>query len=227
MGCIEHSHCGDPKAAKCEAGQCVACTESPNCAGIANASVCEAGACVQCALSDESACASPKSCDLLTKQCVDVAPGSVKNCTSCSNDAQCLQDHRCIAMDFDKKAHGYYCLKDKVAGGCAQPFLVLLNKPSLSGAAAAKYCSIDQDLASCEAVQALLLNWRCSGKDGMCSPDGVAPEVPVAGALCKEVGGLTNRCSYACGSPAQCLSAPPGNTCGKGMGNDPPGWCGG
>ena len=107
---------------------------------------------------------------------------------------------------------------------CTEPYAVLLNKQSLSGAAATNYCGIDEDLTTCEAVLALVNNWRCpSDIDGMCGPLG-DPEVAVLGTVCEEVGGLGLRCTYACDGVQQCPLAV--TSCGDGD-MSPPGWCGG
>ena len=226
VACLGHSDCTAADAARCDAGSCVACKDSAECAGVADAAVCSSGTCVQCALSDESACSGSKTCDLLAGKCVEVAPGSVLNCKACTNDNQCATGHRCIPMDFEKKPHGHYCLKD-AAQGCGKPFLVPVNEQSISGAATTDYCGIEQDLATCEAVLALRDDWLCTNTDGMCSPQMGAPEQAVPGALCRKVGiAIDNRCTYACAQGNQCLSGSPGNTCGKGD-EQPPGWCGG
>ena len=224
VACLGHGDCTDADAARCDGGSCVPCQDSAECVGVAAGAVCNSESCVECALGEESACTGGKTCDLLAFKCVDVAAGSVLNCQACSNDKQCETGHRCIPMEFEMKPHGHYCLKDANAG-CAQPFGVSLNKESISGAAATDYCGIEQDLATCEAVLALINDWRCSGDDGMCGPFG-EPEQPVVGALCKKVGVLDNRCTYACDDKAQCLPGQPKHTCGTGN-EQPPGWCGG
>ncbi len=88
-----------------------------------------------------------------------------------------------------------------------------------------KACGIEQDLATCEAVLALVADWHCSGPNGMCGPF-QQPEVPVPGALCDPVGGFGDRCTYACGSTQECLLSGPASSCGTGTAV-PPGWCGG
>jgi hypothetical protein len=128
-------------------------------------------------------------------------------------------------MDFEGSPHGYYCLKEPDPG-CTRPFGVSITKPSVSGAPAADYCGLEEDLATCEAVLALVGGWVCSGSDGMCSPDGIQPEEPVPGAICRQVDLLPNQCTYACGGTQQCPSSSPINTCGDGD-QSPPGWCGG
>lgn len=132
------------------------------------------------------------------------AAGSVKNCGACSNDAQC-KDGACIPLDFNKQPHGYFCLKAANPACQQQPFDVFVTKQSISGKAAAKYCGIDQDQTTCEAVNATLAGWVCSGTDGKCGPQNMV-EVSVPGALCRTVG-VPNRCTYPCTSALQCLSA--------------------
>jgi len=138
--------------------------------------------------------AQPQTCDLLGKACVDVAPGSVSNCRTCSNDLQCASGHRCIPMDFEGTSHGHYCLVE-TPPTCSRPFAVTLCKPSISGAAAANYCAIDEDLTTCDAVIAHLQAWTCSGTDGICSPDGIMPEQSVPGAICAPIGSLGDGCT--------------------------------
>ena len=169
VACLDHDNCSDADSAKCDDGVCVACDDSTQCVGVTDLGLCEAGTCVECNVDDATACGGGETCDLLGNACVDVAADSVANCEVCSNDAQCESGHRCIAMDYDGTPYGHYCLKEQP--GCAQPFASTINKPSLNGDTAVNYCGIDQDLATCQAVLALLNNWRCSGTDGMCSPE--------------------------------------------------------
>ncbi len=224
VACLGHSDCTEADAARCDAGSCVACQDSAECAGVAEGAVCHSSSCVECALSDESACTSGKTCDLLAFKCVDVAPGSILNCNGCTNDKQCDTGHRCIPMDFEMKPHGHYCLAEP-SPTCNQPFLVAINEQSINGEAATDYCGIKQDLTTCEAVLALVNNWACTNADGMCGPMN-KPEQAVPGAICRKVGLGGNRCTYACGIAAQCLSDEPADTCGTGS-KQPPGWCGG
>ena len=232
VACLDHSHCTEPDAAKCDpdTNECVACNPADadaatQCAGVAEGSICDAGTCVECTLGDESACTGQTTCNLLTNECVDIAPGDVGNCEPCSNDLQCPTDHRCISMDFKGSFHGFYCLKE-FPPACSRPFQFPLNgKTSISNAAPANYCGIDGDLATCEAVVARINAWVCSGTDGMCGPDG-QPEVAVPGAICRDfAGGLAeNQCTYECAGVTQCpLDL---TSCGDGD-TSPPGWCGG
>ncbi len=223
VACLADGDCKTADAARCNAGACVKCTASDQCKAHTGTTVCDAGAgkCVECKLGEEAACSGSKTCDLNVHNCVAVAAGSVKNCAACSNDVQC-QDGACIALDFNKQPHGYFCLKAANPACPTRPFAVPVNKPSINGVAAKNYCGFDQDQTTCEAISAMLAGWVCSGLDGKCGPQNM-PEVPVPGALCKQVGLSPNQCSYSCTSTLQCPSGAPQNTCGPSS----PGWCGG
>lgn len=247
--CTTDADCTDPAKAKCDGDTCVPCDASPQCAGIAGTEVCDvdAGACVQCQLGEEGACDADagQTCNLLTKECVGVGPESVSNCRTCTNDAQCAPGHKCIAMEFPVGTHhGYYCLSEVplAPDECPAPFTAPLTEMSLSGHAAATYCGINEDLATCEAVLALDNNWRCAGVDGKCCSgsqplmagmcDPRAPEIDVPGAICRDLGTPTptalNRCTYACAGAIECPTPAAQSSCGDGPLNEgPPNWCGG
>jgi len=224
VACLDHGDCTDPAAARCEAGSCVPCQGSTECADLLPGEVCDSGACVECAIGEVDACTASQTCDLLQNECVDVTAGSVANCKACTNDGQCA-DGRCIPMQFESSAHGHYCLAEP-SPTCDRPFQVPLNRSSLNGAVATNYCGIEEDLATCEAVLALLQGWYCTGTDGMCSELQAGTEVAGPGAICEQVGVGGDQCTYACGIASQCPSSAPANTCGTGAGT-PPGWCGG
>lgn len=219
VACLSDDDCDTATESQCDNGSCVPCSDSTQCSHLPT-TVCDVGTCVECALGDEAACGAGSTCDLLAKTCTGPSSGSVTNCKTCTNDLQCSSGHRCIEMDFDGSAHGFYCLKDS-AGGCNRPFGTPINKASISGAAAVNYCGIEEDSATCEAVVALINGWQCTGTDGMCSPDGIQPEVATPGALCRQVGVLANQCTYECAIANQC---PNTVTCG---GAPTPTWCGG
>lgn len=235
--CQDDADCTDPTKAKCDGSSCVPCDDSSQCTGVTGTEVCDAGAglCVQCQLGEEGACSSAQTCDLLAKECVDVEPGAVGNCGACTNDLQCETGHRCIPMEFPLgTSFGHFCLEEAMPT-CEQPFSIFINRVSISSAAAVNYCGINEELTTCPAVRALEQNWRCEGDDGKCCSgaqalvggdcDPEAPEVDVPGALCRQVGALANRCTYACPNDAiQCPDVSPKDTCG---GAPAPTWCGG
>ncbi len=225
--CLEHADCPDPSASRCEAGACVPCAASAQCAHLSGLGVCDGGECVECTPSEAAACgASPCRTD---RTCSGYGTGTEETCERCDADDNCQGPHDyCVPMTHAGTSRGGYCLTDRdAAGGCEQPYSITLDgRTTLSGRAGGRYCGIHEELASCEAVRALLENWRCTGTDGRCSPAAGEPELDVPGALCRTVGGLANRCTYGCSLAAHCAESPPSNTCGPGTtgGDD---YCGG
>ncbi|RLB61535.1 MAG: hypothetical protein DRI90_11130 [Deltaproteobacteria bacterium] len=218
--CLEHEHCTEATAAQCDAGSCVPCTDNPHCAGVADAGICDSGTCVECTI-DDNTCIGTDTCDLTTGACVDVPADSVGNCEACTNDDQCEANYRCISMDFPVNTpHGHYCLQEAV--NCVRPFDTYLNRQSINGADLTDYCGIPEDIATCEAVNALIAGWVCT-QDGHCSETEGGTEFPVPGALCRQTGGGPLDCSYECGIANHC---PNGVSCGQGTGGAPS-WCGG
>jgi hypothetical protein len=90
-------------------------------------------------------------------------------------------------------------------------------KPSLSGAAIDDYCGINENLATCPAVRALLADTECDPSDG----DGDCPD---PAGLCRELPGAVNRCTYLCASIVECDV--PGSTCDSSGPSDED-YCGG
>ncbi len=189
-----------------------------------DADICDAGTCVECTVTDDSACGSGETCDLVDFVCVGTGPGAVGNCEVCTNDEQCESGYRCIPMQFQQSPHGNYCLED-ASSGCQQPFGVGITAASINGAAPVEHCGIEEELATCEAVLALMAGWVCTGNDQMCGPQGQS-EVAVPGALCRQVDTLANRCTYACATGLDCPAAGPPSSCGH-SGGTTPDWCGG
>ncbi|MEM6792181.1 MAG: hypothetical protein AAF715_31990 [Myxococcota bacterium] len=236
--CNTDAECTDPAMAKCDTsvagGTCVACDASPQCEGIAATPVCatsgdRVGTCVACTATEAGACTAMQTCNLLDETCADVAPTTVDTCEPCTNDDQCLANHRCVPMDFPVGTDlGHFCLEDATLGTCERPYLVFVNEPSINDVAATNYCGIDQDSVTCPAVIALSDSWQCpGGTDGMCSPDSnPANEVMVPGAICEQVGAASNRCTHPCSVPDECPASGPPSTCGNG-GMGGPEWCGG
>jgi hypothetical protein len=135
-------------------------------------------------------------------------------CQTCVADSECGDEgvpsdaFRCVPMfypdaqtRFPDDATGF-CLEIFAPGGCEQPYAITIsNRPSLSDPTLRSYCGINEALATCSAVWALEFDETCPSGD----------ECPVGG-LCREVGGLPNRCTYLCSSLMECL---PGSTCGS------------
>ncbi|MGB5704727.1 MAG: hypothetical protein WBM48_18040 [Polyangiales bacterium] len=104
-------------------------------------------------------------------------------------------------------------------GGCERPYAITLrDRGTLSEPSSSDdYCGVNEELATCPAVAALVADERC--------PNGTDEECETSG-ICRQVGNLQNRCTYLCGLPAQCPADAPADTCGSsGSGGDD--YCGG
>ena len=218
VGCLRDADCDDPTAARCEAGACTGCDASLQCAGITGTEVCDtdAATCVQCTADEADACGG----DPCTTAGTCSAYGAAQEaCEPCDTDANCADPgHYCVPMRYmGTDRPGGYCLR--AVPGCEQPYSVATPvRTTLSGVGGMTFCGINEALATCEAVRALLENQMCpSGADSEC------PE----GGLCRTVGVLLNRCTYQCGIAAQCPSDAPANTCGDGTPPSAPDFCGG
>lgn len=231
--CTGDDECTSAEAARCDltTNQCMPCTSSTQCEGVAGAEVCvtaanddDRGLCVGCL--DSADCAPNQTCDLLERTCVSVMPGTVGTCGACTNDDQCMGSHGCIPMDFPTGTlFGHYCIQDGAKLPCnANPFRDAKTATSLNGVTSDQYCTIDENSTTCEAVNALRNNWTCSGVNGMCRPEGASDDVPVPGAICRDFNANNlNRCTYACGGAIDCPEAGLASNCGLSPNN----FCGG
>jgi hypothetical protein len=170
--CTVDADCADPAAARCDSttGRCGPCLDSSDCAHIAG-SRCSGGMCTT---------------------------GRLATCEMCTADEQCAEGSRCVAMTFRGAPRaGGYCLPI-AAGSCStRPFTILLRlRPSLSGAAPADYCGIDESRTTCEAVRDVL--------DGpsMCAVDVDCGVLGLDDALCR-----SGLCTYECDSELRCAAA--------------------
>ena len=218
VGCLRDADCDDPTAARCEAGACTGCDASLQCAGITGTEVCDtdAATCVECTTDETDACGG----DPCTTAGTCSAYGTAQEaCEPCDTDGNCADpDHYCVPMRYmGTDRPGGYCLR--AVPGCERPYSVETPvRTTLSGVGGMTFCGINETLATCEAVRALLTDQMCpSGADSEC------PE----GGLCRTVGVLLNRCTYQCGIAAQCPSDAPANTCGDGTPPSARDFCGG
>ena len=222
--CNANSDCNDPSAARCdpEQNECGGCESETDCIGIEGRPICDDRTCVQCTPATEDVDCDGKSCDPRTRECTETTLASRETCETCVSDSECgvdgsasLED-RCVAMfspldeRFPDDETGF-CLKVFASGGCEQPYAIrIADRMSLSGAPLESYCGINETLATCPAVRALEENDTCLGGD-----DSQCPET----GLCRDVGGLPNRCTYRCASVVECLEnepdGRPGSTCGS------------
>jgi hypothetical protein len=126
-------------------------------------------------------------------------------------------------MTFKGASHGAggYCLQRRAALACAQPYAVLYNAASLSGAAPEAYCGINQEATTCEAVLDLIASKACTQNTdcGSSAPNPAASGIaaggaPSTGGLCKTAAATGDlRCTIPCDSSIQCLASAPGNAC--------------
>ncbi|MBK6580257.1 MAG: hypothetical protein IPG17_29645 [Sandaracinaceae bacterium] len=201
--------CRSTTASQCVSNSCASCTTNAHCAHLTNTPYCFNSACRACTPTSEDDDCNGNTCNPVTRACTNTAIGSQGVCESCVSDSDCSQadgTSRCIRMNYMGTLRGGYCLLQGPT--CDRPFGVFINQQSLSGAAATNYCGIDQSAVSCEAVRALQVSRTC--------PSGNANECMADGALCAMVGGLSNRCTYPCSSPDECLPTGPASSCGAG-----------
>ena len=212
--CVTNAQCPDPDAARCEDNECKGCLTSTDCEGFQDLPACNAGECVQCIPQTEASNCNGTSCNPATFTCTTTRLNSRETCETCVSDSDCAEpDDRCVEMfyqgeRFPDEETGF-CLTESSAS-CQQPFSIpLIARPSLSGPPSQDYCGINEALATCEAVRALVDNQRCENGDDA--------ECPQPSGLCRRVGVLDDRCTYACSGDAQCDNPPnPGSNCGDG-----------
>jgi len=239
IACTLDEECTDPTAARCNDEMCTACDDRRQCdnvdglPGVDNACNDE-GVCVDCTPESETeTCPGFNACNPQTEKCTNVQVGRLVVCEECVSDSQCGDDgdesdaFRCVPMYYPNQetrfpnADAGFCLKSiELGGSCTNPFRIPLTRTSLSGAEADEYCGINEDLATCPAVRALV-------DDVDCDPGNGDADCPQPSGLCRELPGMTNNCTYLCSDIVECKSPPaPGSTCGSsGSGGDD--YCGG
>ena len=223
--CETDTDCDREEAARCDTttGTCVGCDEDLDCVGVDGLERCDAeeGLCVECKPSSEELDCGNTSCNPATFECTETVRGSRDVCESCVSDTDCGTDLGCIPMWFGETPRTTgYCLYPDGSDSCARPFIYPLPGPreTLSGADAALYCGVNENLTTCEAVHALLNDESCEG-DADC---------PEAG-LCRDVGDEALKCTYECTHGNQCLDQGTGSlsVCGDADGTAAEKYCGG
>lgn len=246
VGCIDDTQCPSAYLSHCEptTNSCSPCTVDADCSHIAGKTACSAGTCVKCSVSNETACIKEGfeySCDPKTNECTNTKKNSIPLCGACVADSECatgtgISVARCVPMVFgpEHTAHGSYCLEAE-SSGCDRPFgttaVTAITAVSASGAASARYCGINQELVTCEAIRDMqdgTGNIRCVNSvsqlpddtlcgcqrksDGLCSTRG-------QGGLCRSISG-TYLCTVQCGEGRECTT---GRAC---ISTDVPNYCG-
>jgi hypothetical protein len=235
--CNDDEECTDPALSRCNttARECEACATNDDCEGIEGSrgplTICDDDTCVECTVETETDLCGAVACNPMTKECTGAEIGSLNVCDECVADSECGNESqqpseafRCVPMFYPNEGERFpgesigFCLKT-TEGGCERPYAVTLeDRPSLSEPTASNdYCGINESLATCSAVAALVADERC--------PSGLDDDCPESG-ICRQVGALQNRCTYRCGLAAQCPADPPADTCGPGPG-ETENYCGG
>lgn len=225
--CTTNTQCNAPDKARCDTdtNECAQCEGRADCNNITGLPECNNGTCVECTPATEETDCDETSCDPLTSTCTNTMLASRETCETCVADSECKDNHRCVPMNYKGTRHPNgttgYCLKSIALGGsCTNPYRIVINATSLSGTPDDDYCGINEALATCEAVQALL-------NDVQCDPDNDDSDCPQPGGICRELRDLRDTCTYLCSGPPQCDEEPnPGAGCGSsGTGSD--NYCGG
>ncbi|MFK7985598.1 MAG: hypothetical protein AB8I08_06165 [Sandaracinaceae bacterium] len=205
VGCVDASHCTTPNASVCEDRMCVGCVDDGDCGFVPGGlDACDSGVCRECRVGNETACGL-NSCDPATNTCTATPRGETPVCGACLADSECMPNHYCVPMEYDGTPNGSYCMRRVGMGDCLFFQVPLEDRESLSGEPSTNYCGIDEDSLSCGAVRGLLDSVECTGGDvGLCGGPG---------AVCVTLGVNDNRCSYACGTPAECPPVGVGSGC--------------
>ena len=229
VACLGDSNCSTAGAARCDANECKPCNDGGQCTNIdglpSDGNACDNGVCVDCTPDTEaSTCPNNRSCNPATRQCTNTEVGSLETCQECVADSECGEGgNRCVPMTYDGQRYPSneigFCLKSiDLGGSCANPYRIVITRTSLSGAAADDYCGINENLATCPAVRALL-------DDLACDPVNQDQDCPQPAGLCRELPGMLNRCTYLCDVAQQCL--PIGNPDNPNPGSSCNDYCGG
>lgn len=205
VGCLQNTDCQDPTASRCGSDHsCQPCGADTDCAHLGNLDLCIDGRCGECTIDTEADQCGDNSCNPATLQCTDTERGTVGVCEPCMADSECEEPdtHRCVPMHFKgtSRASGY-CL-EIFDVTCPLPYGVQITDSSLSGASEDAYCGVNQDLTTCEAVNAGSAANPCE-EDDECGADSLDD------GLCRTIG-VVKRCTYECSLPEEC---PSGRTC--------------
>ncbi len=201
--CKSDPDCTSNDAPACVDGDCVQCERDADCTHL-DEKVCHEGACVECTVGQPEAC-DQTSCDPATNECTNTAIGSLDWCDQCVADVECPAQTRCVPMEYKGtlRPHGY-CL-EQADDGCNTIHTVTVQRDSLSGIVGEFYCTIREDLTTCEAVQDF---GRPCDQDDDCGVEGSND------GKCRNFDSM-DQCTIPCVNTEEC---PNGTTC---VGNPP------
>lgn len=171
------------------------------------------GGAPECTPENEASDCDHTSCDPATLTCGPFSRGTRNECETCVSDSDCRRYlHRCVEMEFQGERYPDdrtgYCLPPAVLEFPGTPYrcddaapytTVIEDRPSLSGGSGT-FCSIREDLTTCDAVRAQQAEVAC--------PDGRDDSCP-SGGLCRYrqdwKGVSAYLCTYACTDSAECI----------------------
>jgi hypothetical protein len=195
VACNTNAECTSASASRCEGNACTACEADMDCTQVSGKPVCNGGTCVACTPSTEASRCGETACDPDTLTCTSTKRGSLATCVACRADSECLAGRKCVQVPFMGADSGFFCMQE-LSGGCVNPYRIQLSATSKSGVGSAQYCAHNTDVTSCKGIVSLTSDKSCTGatEQADCGP----------GARCETVGGIANRCTYACSSDAVC-----------------------
>lgn len=191
--CASNSECNDPAQPFCSEGRCGSCGTDADCSHLDTA-VCDRGECVECGPGNVGACGN-FSCDFAKRECTTTPLQDLDWCDACVADSECPPNHRCVPMNFKSAPRpGGYCLEEANLG-CSGPATIQVQRDSLSGVPDEHYCTIREDLTTCEAHTAF--NHNCT-QETDCGAPGLGD------AYCKGIQGR-DVCTYPCTTREECV----------------------
>ena len=223
VDCLRDSDCTAPGASVCnlDANECEPCETDTQCNDVDGLpptnNACDDRECVDCTPETEAdSCPEGDSCNPVTNVCSGIQPGTRETCEPCVSDRDCGDEgNRCVPMDYQEERfpdeESGFCLKSIDLGGpCVNPYRIVITRTSLSGADPDAYCGINEELATCRAVRALVTDTRCD-------PENEDADCPQPSGLCENLTDGNDTCTYRCNEIQECLTEPvPGWTCGFG-----------
>lgn len=205
--CEQNDECSNYDRSVCgDDGLCEPCERNDDCTHL-DRNVCVEGTCVQCTTGERAACGN-NSCNPANNTCTTTTVMSRQWCETCLADSECEPGHRCVPMFYGGAMRPRsYCLEE-ADDFCDQLAPIQVQRTSLSGIEGEVYCSIREDLVTCEAVNDY--GRRCD-QNSDCGLMGLDD------ALCRSIEGI-DSCTYACTDriecpgAATCVGNPPNNS---------------
>ncbi len=212
VACLADTDCTTADAAKCDmtSNACVGCTDKAQCSHITDANQCSNGKCVECTTATEDVdCLVGNdifACDISTNTCSDIIKGSQYTCGECVSSTSCGPDYACVPTSFAGTDAGDYCVKVYDNTTCPSPYGPIESTRNDVNGMSVDVCMIRETITSCAAYNQY---------EDICTNTPAACDNAV-GSFCKQFGGSTRRCTYACVSGADCKTGVMCKTIGSG-----------